>query len=68
MTPRQAADEIGCTVGQVRTLIRSGKIEAIQVPTPGWGPGYYYSIPVREVRRYRDAKQAKGFPRGQKRK
>lgn len=64
MTPTQAAKIIGCTPGQVRTLVRAGKIGATKTKQPG---GYYYEITPQEVKRYSKIVNG-GWPRGKKRK
>jgi len=61
MTTSQAAKAIGCSVGQVRTLVRAHKIHARKVQTPHGT--YYYEIEPREVRRYACTKPG-GWPRG----
>jgi len=65
MTPTQAAKVIGCSPGQVRTLIRTGKIQATVYAMPG---GIYYDITPREVNRYKTQPQKQGWPRGQSRR
>lgn len=66
MTPKEAADYIGCSPQQVRTLIRRGKIKARKHKIPGGRkPGYCYLISKKEAERYRDAPQRQGWPRGQ---
>lgn len=67
MTASQAAKVIGCTVGQVRTLIRQGTLKAKRVQSPYVPKGHYYNITPKEVERYRDKPQLCGFPRGQSR-
>ena len=64
ITPKQAAEVIGCSVQHVRTLIRSGKIKATKRKTP---TGHYWSITPAEARRYRDKPINQGYPRGKKR-
>lgn len=64
MTPSQAARIIGCSVSQVRHLIRTGKIKAKIVRAPGLGGSY--KVSPQEVRRYKALKLG-GFPRGTKR-
>lgn len=64
MTPRQAAEVIGCTTGHVRSLIKAGRINAVLVKSP---MGWYYDISTHEVRRYANQTQGRGFPRGHKR-
>ena len=61
MTPTQAAQIIGCSPSQVRTLIRKKKIKATRRSMPG---GYYYDVSVSEAERYRDTEQTQGWPRG----
>ena len=69
MTPRQAAETIGCTPGQVRWLIRSKYLRATKITTNPLisGCDYRYSVGQKEAERYRDVVQTRGFPRGQKR-
>jgi len=67
MTPRQAAEVIGCCASHVRTLIRKGKLQAEKVPTPYDLVEYRYEVSPAEAKRYRDLPQTKGFPRGQSR-
>ncbi len=64
MTPNEAAKVIGCTSGQVRTLIRTGKLAAKRVPYVGNQHGYRYTISTKEAKRYKRAKQTGGWPRG----
>ncbi len=62
MTPTQAAKLIGCSPQQVRTLIRTGRLKATHLPS------HYrckYAISKAEAKRYRDAPQKQGWPRGQ---
>ena len=66
MTPRQAAERIGCSPQQVRTLIRNGTLRATKVKNP-YGVGYYYQVNTSDVRRYRNRKQTVGYPRGRPR-
>lgn len=64
MTPTEAAEIIGCSPSQVRTLCRNKIIKSKRIKFPG---GYYYQIQNREAIRYRNLPQNVGFPRGQKR-
>lgn len=68
MTPRKAAEIIGCSIGQVRTLVRNGRLRAVRVPCKNNQHGYRVSINAASVRRYADKPQALGFPRGAQRK
>ena len=63
MTPSQAAIVIGCSPQQVRTLIRTGKIQAERVDTPF---GFYYNVTQTEAEQYRDSSPnyGRGWPRG----
>lgn len=63
MTPREAAQAIGCSPDHVRAAIRAGLIRARRVPLPQGG-GYYYNITEPEVSRFRDYRTD---PRGRKR-
>ena len=65
MTPRQAADIIGCSHGQVCNLIRSGTLAAKKTLIAGGG--YCYNISRQEAQRYRNKEQTGGWPRGQNR-
>ena len=66
MTPSQAADVIGCSPQQVRTLIRIGKLCARKVVTRNNQHGYRYEISRKEAERYRNTPQGRGRPRGYK--
>ncbi len=68
MTPRKAAAIIGCSIGQVRTLVRKGRLRATRVPCETNQHGYRISVDAASVRRYAEQPQAKGFPRGATRK
>jgi len=61
MTPREMADIIGCSVQQVRTLIRKGSINAKTKEIPG---GFCYDISPKEVEKFRVQPQTGGWPRG----
>jgi len=64
MTPRQAAEIIGCTAGHVLSLIKRGRLNAVLLKTPA---GWYYALSPHEVRRYASQAQSRGLPRGAKR-
>jgi hypothetical protein len=66
ITPSQAAEIIGCSPQQVRTLIRGGKIKAKKIYLP-YG-GYVYTLTKEEAGRYASKEILYGFPRGSKRK
>lgn len=66
MTPTEAAEVIGVTSYQIRTLIRNGRLKARKIKT-GVYPFYRYSLTRRECERYRDEPQARGWPRGRSR-
>jgi len=69
MTPKQAAELIGCSPQHVRTLIRTGKLQATRVLTPDWGSGYIYDIQPVTAKLYKQAKlDHGGWPRGRSRK
>lgn len=68
LTPKQAAAVIGCTVGTVRELIRTGKLAAETYADPDKAGCTRYRISQAEAERYRDLPQTVGFPRGAKRK
>lgn len=63
MTPREAAQEIGCSSAHVRAAIRAGLLRARRMPLPQGG-GYYYEIPPAEVSRFQ---YYRTDPRGRKR-
>lgn len=65
MTPKQAALMIGCSPGQVRTLIRSGTLQATKRLLP-YG-GFMYDVSRSSVLRYLSKPQTVGYPRGRKR-
>lgn len=55
MTPVEAANLIGLTPGQIRHLIRQGRINATRVSIPGKRLGidmFAYSITMQEIRRF----------------
>jgi predicted site-specific integrase-resolvase len=64
MTPREAAEQIGCSINQVRVLCRNGTLKHRIIPIPG---GYYYEINKASVNHYAGKPQVVGYPRGQKR-
>jgi hypothetical protein len=66
MTPRQAADIIGCSTSTVRQYIRDDIMVAIEIRIPG---GSYYEITIEEAERIRDLPKTerRGCPRGFKR-
>jgi hypothetical protein len=66
MTPREAAEVIGCTARHVRHLVQKGKLKATKCKTSSW-PYYVYHISLPDAEEYRDTPQTKGFPRGFKR-
>jgi len=67
MTPREAAEIIGCSSQQVRHLIRIGTLRATVTQSAVTGYQPRYSLTKREVERYRDKPQERGYPRGRKR-
>jgi hypothetical protein len=67
LTPSQAAEVIGCSPQQVRTLIRVGRLRARRVSTRNNQHGYRYTIALHDAELYRDTPQPKGYPRGRKR-
>jgi len=68
MTPRQAAQIIGCSPQQVRTLIRAGVLKARPIPSANNPAGYEWQVPRSEALRYAGAKPKRGWPRGKPRK
>ena len=67
MTPRQAATRIGCTPGQVRTLIRNGTLRARKVKSDANQLGYRWSVTEASVAAYAAKPQTGGWPRGEAR-
>ncbi len=70
MTPRQAAEVIGCSVRYVRTLIHAKKLKAqLKLQDMGQGGPYtqVWDIHPREAGRFKRTIQTKGWPRGKKR-
>jgi hypothetical protein len=49
MTTREAAEAIGCTIGHVRLLVRTGRLKAREVRSKH---GHYYEVAARSVRSY----------------
>ena len=67
MTPAQAAEVIGCSPQQVRTLCRTGKLKCTQYVMP-WDPKQYtYDIAPAVVRTYAATMPKGGWPRGKSR-
>lgn len=69
MTTVEAAKLIGCSVSQVKHLIRIGRIQASKVDTSMVACGYTYDVLAGSAERYRDTPKTelRGFPRGHKR-
>lgn len=70
MTPRQAADLIGCSVPQVRHLIRKGTLRATKQPMHTYNGkvcGFEYRVDRKQVLRYANTTQHGGWPRGKSR-
>lgn len=65
MTVREAAALIGCSLQQVRTLVRSGILRAKKVPTDTNQHGYEYQLHHTSVLAYSKKPQKQGWPRGQ---
>ena len=69
MTPREAAELIGCSPQHVRTLVRAGKLPATRKPTDCNQHGYRLVITRRDAQRFRDTpRRGPGRPRGSKNK
>jgi len=68
MTTKEAAEVIGCSPQQVRTLIRTGKLRATKNPSKNNQFGYEYAITKRTAERHRDNGPTRGWPRGTPRK
>jgi hypothetical protein len=64
MTPREAADVIGCSTNQVRVLCRKGILDSSRVKAFG---REYYAIEISSVQNYASRPQTRGYPRGKKR-
>jgi len=64
MTPREAADVIGCTANQVRVLCRKGLIDSVRIEAYG---REYYVVDKQSVYTYAKRPQKRGYPRGKKR-
>lgn len=67
MTPREAAEFIGCNLSHLRRLIREGKIRAEKLSTDTNQHGYLYYIPVSEVVRFKSLPVDGRGGRGKKR-
>jgi hypothetical protein len=67
MTPKHAAERIGCTTQQVLSLIHGGRLRAEKIPSEITSAGYYYSLAEADVEAYATSPQGKGWPRGKKR-
>ena len=67
MTPREAARRIGCTPGQVRTLVRAGVLKARKIKSDSNHLGYSWSLSAASVDAYAAIPQAGGWPRGEPR-
>lgn len=71
MTPREAAEVLGCDVDHVRWLIRHRKLKAKpQIVRDASGRVVFrqYSIHPNAVKQYANKPQTRGWPRGRKRK
>lgn len=55
MTPKQAAEIIGCTPGRVRSLIRDKRLKARKVRSHNNQFGYEYEIKSSVIERYCNA-------------
>lgn len=71
MTPREAAEEIGCSTPHVRGLIRNGylvarvrKLGTYKLRSGEIKPLFHYNIPTKEVERYKAKPIGRGRPRG----
>jgi hypothetical protein len=64
MRPSEAAAVIGCTVHQVRALIRNGTLRAKLVPTQDNQHGYTYNVNANDVQHYAATPAQCGAPRG----
>lgn len=67
MNPKKAAEHIGCSVQQVRTMIRTGKLKAKKIVTEHNQHGYEYQISAAEADRVKNNPPARGWQRGRKR-
>ena len=66
MTPRQAAELIGCATGHVRYLLRHGKIKATQIRSRSGQ--VEWDVQLTDVREFLKAPKIMGRPRGSSRK
>lgn len=57
LTPREAADVIGCTVGRIYQLLQEDRLEGVKIHQRAW------LIPEPEVRRFASVQQTRGRPR-----
>lgn len=67
LTPSKAAEVIGCSPQQVRTLIRKEIIKARKVVNDCSPVGYVYYVDYHEALRYKSIAVSGGYPRGRKR-
>ena len=69
MSPKEAAEIIGCSPQHVRHLARTGKIKAKVLPVHRSGfISFEYNILRSAALAYRDRPTHGGYPRGNKRK
>lgn len=66
MTPKEAAEVIGCTPHHVRVLIRKGTIRATKQFLPSGG--YVYIVNTTDVESHAAKTGLRGWPRGVARK
>lgn len=69
MTPREAAELMGCTVRHIRTLISQGRLQAkVSQHVSRLGMPYFtYLLDKEHIRAYASVENRRGFPRGAKR-
>ncbi len=65
MTPKEAAEYKGCTVGTIRRWIRDGLLAHQTIDCSIVASGFIYNISKRDLDKVPD--QPTGFPRGRKR-
>lgn len=68
MTPKKAAEVIGCSISQIKYLIKTKQLKARKVKTETNRHGYCWDIHHSSVNKYAKSQQSKGWPRGKERK
>lgn len=65
MTPKEAAEYKGCTVGTIRRWIRTGVLAYETIDCTVVGSGFIYNVSKADLDKVPE--QTEGFPRGRKR-